>query len=107
MPRNTSGLKRGGSPGRPKGIPNRVTVELKTYIHAIAGDTGKAYLDKLHDVATGKHDDIQARLKAITILLERGWGKPQEHIELTGAGGDPVAYRFIVSRASDGDGSHD
>ena len=85
-------------------MPNRVTVELKTYIHQIAGEDGKAYLDKLHAYATGVHDDSQARLKAIAMLLERGWGKPQEKIELTGADGDPVAYRFILSRASDGDG---
>jgi hypothetical protein len=29
--RNTSGLKRGGSPGRPKGLPNKATVEVKQF----------------------------------------------------------------------------
>jgi hypothetical protein len=105
--RNTSGLKRGGSPGRPKGVPNRVTVELKTYIHEIAGEDGKAYLDKLHDFATGAHNDAQARLKAIGMLLERGWGKPKEEIELTGINGEPIAYRFVVTKASDREVTHD
>lgn len=30
MPRNTSGLRRGG-PGRPKGVPNRATREFKAF----------------------------------------------------------------------------
>ena len=29
MTRNTSGLKRGGGPGRPKGVPNKATIEAK------------------------------------------------------------------------------
>jgi hypothetical protein len=34
---NISGLKRGGSPGRPKGVPNKVTVEAKAAWAALAG----------------------------------------------------------------------
>ena len=29
MASNTTGLKRGGSPGRPKGVPNKATKEVK------------------------------------------------------------------------------
>jgi hypothetical protein len=74
---------------------------LKTYIHEIAGEDGKAYLDKLHDFATGRHNDAQARLKGDRDAARTGMGKPKEEIELTGINGEPIAYRFVVSRASD------
>ena len=45
MSRNTQGLKRGGSPGRPKGVPNKLTAALKDAIlHALAEAGGTAYL---------------------------------------------------------------
>jgi hypothetical protein len=46
MPRDTSGLKRGGQPGRPKGVPNKVTGELKEMIlSALANAGGVKYLE--------------------------------------------------------------
>jgi hypothetical protein len=92
-------MKRGR--GRPQGALNRTTVELKTYVRAIAGDDGKVYLDMLHGIAMSEDKDVPSRLKAIGMLLERGWGKPTEQVELTGRGGEPVAYQFVVARASD------
>ncbi len=47
--RNTAGLKRGGSPGRPKGIPNKVTIE---------GPRGGPLTVVLHpQEAPPRHDD--------------------------------------------------
>ena len=37
MARNTSGLKRGG-PGRPKGVPNKVTAEVKAACAGLVDD---------------------------------------------------------------------
>jgi hypothetical protein len=37
VPRNTSGLRRGG-PGRPKGVPNRATLEAKAVCNALVDD---------------------------------------------------------------------
>lgn len=43
--RNTSGLKRGGQPGRRKGVPNKVTAEVKNMIlEALQGAGGVEYL---------------------------------------------------------------
>ena len=41
---------------------------------AAEGADGREYVDKLHALATGPHTDTKARLQAIRILLERGWG---------------------------------
>lgn len=44
MPRNTSGLRRGG--GRPKGVPNKLSGALKdTILQALANVGGTAYLE--------------------------------------------------------------
>ena len=37
---NTSGLKRGGSPGRPKGVPNKATKEVKELARKLVLDPG-------------------------------------------------------------------
>ena len=34
MPRNISGLRRGG-PGRPKGVPNKATIEQKEFLRSV------------------------------------------------------------------------
>lgn len=38
--RNTAGLKRGGSPGRPKGVPNKTTTAAKSAIELAAEGLG-------------------------------------------------------------------
>ena len=43
--RNTSGLKRGGSPGRPKGVPNKVTIEVRAACAELVDDP--VYRDRL------------------------------------------------------------
>ena len=73
---NTSGLKRGGSAGRPKGTPNKATVEARTFCASIVDDP--VYQAKLRRRA------IAGKLSpAIESLL---WyyakGKPKEHVDL-------------------------
>ena len=43
--RNMTGLKRGGSGGRPKGSPNKATVEIKSFCRNLLSD--KAYVTSL------------------------------------------------------------
>jgi hypothetical protein len=46
VPRNTKGLKRGGAPGRPKGVPNKLTMQLKDMIlEALVNKGGVSYLE--------------------------------------------------------------
>jgi hypothetical protein len=72
---NTSGLKRGG-PGRPKGVPNKVTVEAKAAAGALVDDP--IYREQLAL-------DVQARKVAPAIeqmLWHYAKGKPKEIVEL-------------------------
>ena len=69
--------------GRP-----RVGETVAEYIRGLAGVDGREYVDKLHALATGQHKDTKARLQAIGILLERGWGRPPQELDIHQATGD-------------------
>lgn len=65
--------------GRDKGTPNKITAEVKT----LAQKHGKAAIDKLvHVMKNGKTEIAQAR--AANWLLDRGYGKPAQTIEVEG-----------------------
>jgi hypothetical protein len=73
--RNTSGLRRGG-PGRPKGVPNKVTVEVREAASALVDDP--VYRKKLRD-------DLRKRklAPAVEVLLwHYAKGKPKETIDV-------------------------
>jgi hypothetical protein len=76
--RNISGLKRGG-PGRPKGLPNKVTQEVQEAAAALVDDP--AYRERLER-------DLRAR-KVAPAIEQMLWyyakGKPKEIIEHQGA----------------------
>jgi hypothetical protein len=74
---NASGLKRGGSPGRPKGTPNRATVEVREFAGRIIDDPD--YQAKLRRGA------IFATLSPTIEALLRycAKGKPEERIDLS------------------------
>jgi hypothetical protein len=69
--------------GNPSGR-TRVGEKLSAYIRGLAGEDGRLYADKLHEIAVGPHRDVKARLRAIEVLLDRGWGKPIEHVNVSG-----------------------
>lgn len=77
MPRNTAGLKRGGSPGRPKGSKNKATVEVRTLAQdLLLGEEYQANLKK--------------RLIAGTLapaventLWHYGFGKPKDSVDVS------------------------
>lgn len=81
MPRNTSGLRRGG-PGRPKGVPNKATIEQKKFLQEILdseeyresfkkrvvdGDPGLEQM--MHHYVLGKPKDTLALETAPPLLI--------------------------------------
>jgi hypothetical protein len=82
------GLKRGGSPGRPKGTPNKATVEAKAACAALVDDP--AYREALAKrLRAGKLSPAME-----CMLWHYAKGKPREHVEQTGV----VVYRWADER---------
>lgn len=89
MPKDTSGLRRGG--GRPKGVPNKTTVESREFADRILSDP--AYVVSLRRrVLAGKAPHME------TLLAQYRWGKPKDTVALEGPDGSPLALirRIVV-----------
>jgi hypothetical protein len=78
--RNTSGLWRGGSPGRPAGTPNRATREVRAFCQRLVSDPEY-------------RANFEQRCRAGTLapaLEQMVWayavGKPQQSLEVTSSG---------------------
>lgn len=84
-----------GQGGRPKGAPNKVGRDVRALFAQLGGPDGEVYAKQLHAIAAGQHDDVHARLKALTLIAGYVWGKPTEHVQLEGEGGGPVVIRFV------------
>jgi hypothetical protein len=77
MAHNISGLKRGG-PGRPKGVPNKVTVEAKAAAEALIDDP--IYREQLAlDMQTRKVSPAIEQM-----LWAYAFGRPKDVIEFDG-----------------------
>jgi hypothetical protein len=75
--RNTSGLKRGGSPGRPKGEPNIATREFKAWAQKFTKDPD--YVAALERrLKSGKAPQFEL------YMFQLLHGKPKEQIEHSG-----------------------
>lgn len=76
MPRNTSGLIRGG-PGRPPGVPNKVTSEIRGASKLLVEDP--AYVENLKlRLVNGKAPHME------TLLFHYAYGKPKDVTEHEG-----------------------
>jgi hypothetical protein len=98
-PRHTGNLARPWRPGQsgnPNGLAGRYTIAR--YVRTLSHD-GKAYIDFLTDVMNGKplpfpgtnghnargtppRPSIDQRLRAVELLMDRGWGKAREILEV-------------------------
>ena len=91
--RNTSGLKRGGSPGRPKGVPNKATTEAKEACARIVDDP--VYREKL--LSRALKGTLAPPVEVM--LWHYAKGKPKETIEHQGQIG--VLTPEAVAKLSD------
>lgn len=87
MPRGSQPGERRG--GRKKGTPNKVTAEIRT----LAARNGPQHIKELERIAS-QSDSDDTRLKAIGMLLDRGYGKAPQ--PLTGEGGEGPAKMEIT-----------
>ena len=82
------GGKRPGA-GRKKGSLNKTTADVKVLAQQYGDDAIKA----LVDIALSPEHPAAARVSAANALLDRGYGKPTQAVELTGKDGGPVATK--------------
>ena len=81
--RNTSGLKR-GSPGRPKGVPNRVTTEARSACAEVVDDP--VYRERLKArLLAGK---LPPALECLVWHYAKG--KPKDDRQVTGNESGPI-----------------
>lgn len=70
-----------GQSGNPKGRPS-ATEALAYHIRKLGGKNAKAYIQVLHRLA---HDNTQpgpVQIKAVELLLDRGYGKTPQDLNL-------------------------
>lgn len=86
------GGKREGA-GRPAGTPSAVTKQAKATLSELARAHAPAALQTLVEVMQTA-DSAPARVAAANALLDRGYGKPAQAVEVSGDGGGPM--RMLV-----------
>lgn len=96
------GGKRPGA-GRKKGTRNKATAEQLASLTELAQSYSDVALNTLATICQ-KSDSDAARVSAANSLLDRGYGRPAQSLEHTGAGGGPIQIarveRTIVDPAS-------
>lgn len=67
----------------------------KRALSEMAKDYADAALATLAEIQADKLAPASARVSAATALLDRGYGKPAQSLELTGENGGPVQFATI------------
>ena len=86
-----SGGARPGS-GRPKGKQSKA----KQSIVELAKSYAVGALNTLNSIHGNTNESAGARVSAATAILERGYGKPGQTLEHTGAGGGDIKHDIVV-----------
>ena len=89
------GGKRQGA-GRPAGVPNKITADVR----ALAQEYGEDAIRELATILTTS-ENHSARIAAAKELLDRGYGKSKQSVELGGPEGGPMQFERIVREIVD------
>lgn len=87
---NGHGGRRPGA-GRKRGYVS----QAKRDIAERAKEHGDAALGVLVKIAKDEQQPAAARVSAANAILDRGYGKPMQAVEMTGANGGPIETRTI------------
>ena len=85
--------KGGPSPnpgGRPKAIAEVVELAREHTTNAI---------EKLVEIINNPKANAQARVKAIEVLLDRGYGRPAQALDVTGMGSQVLSFTLVAGKA--------
>ncbi|WP_208949785.1 hypothetical protein [Achromobacter aegrifaciens] len=91
VPGNTGNLRRGG--GRPKGVPNKATAEIK----ALAQQHGPDAIATLVKIMQGAKQPSASRVAAAKELLDRAYGKSVQPIEGSGDPDKPINMALRIA----------
>ena len=91
-----AGGKRPGA-GRKPGSKDKATIAQKATLEELARSHTETALNVLVQVAQASESD-PARVSAANAILDRGYGKPTQGMEHTGAGGGPIQTEEISDK---------
>ena len=78
---NTSGLRRGGSPGRPRGVPNRATKEARAFLQSVLSE---AFADpQFRENLVRAITQLQLDSKVLRLVFEYAIGRPALNVDMT------------------------
>lgn len=92
MPRGSQKGERRG--GRKKGTPNKATAEIRELAQAYAPE----YLAELARLAKEAQSE-SVRVSAIGMLLDRGYGKASQQMQLTGKDDEPLSLEALIMKS--------
>lgn len=96
-PNSLRNLKRGGSPGRPKGVPNKATQEMKSLAQRLLGDP----IYRANFRKRLQSGELAPGMEAL--LYHYAFGKPPDKIDLNVPEPVTVINRFYGVTGTDAD----
>lgn len=83
-----------GKSGNPKGRPKVLLADGRS-LSDVAKEHTQAAIQTLVDIAGDEEQPAAARVSAAGAILDRGWGRAAQSVELTGANGGPIAISEV------------